>query len=61
MKKTHIPLEDLCPNILKGKNQGRKLKFGVHLRNTEKSTLKNRHQDGTCLAELQSPNCFRDL
>ena len=40
MKKTYIPFEDLCQNVLKEKNQTRKLKFGVHLRNIEKNTHK---------------------
>ena len=42
MKKTYIPLEDLHQNVLKEeeKNQDRKLKFGVHIRNTKKKTQK---------------------
>ena len=30
MKKTYVPLEDLCQNVLKEKNQARKPEFGVH-------------------------------
>ena len=48
MKKTYIPLEDLRQYILKEKNQTRKLKYAVHLKNIEKKTKQNRHQDWTC-------------
>ena len=45
VKLTYIPLEDVCQNVLKEKNQARKLKFGVHLRITENKTHKNRRHD----------------
>ena len=48
IKMTYILHDDLCQNVLKEKNQARKLKFGVHLRNTEEKTHKNRHHDRTC-------------
>ena len=61
MKKTYMYHLNTFAKKISKKNQARKLKFGVHLRNTKKKTHNNCPQDRTFLAELQSPDCFRDL
>ena len=41
IKQTYIPLQHLHQNVLKDKNPANGVQFGVHLRDTEKKTLKN--------------------
>ena len=40
IKQTYIPLEHLHQNVWKDNNPANVLQFGVHLRDTEKKTLK---------------------